>query len=98
MVRTGKNITLGINCQAFRSILMPLLYGERRIMQPINTFDIQQELEQKVEGHDDLAIFASKYPTRVLITLNFQIDGKEYKPSGSYFINQNGDIEIEKAV
>lgn len=65
-------------------------------MQPILTFDIQQELEN-VKTVDDFKKLLRKYPTRLSVSLKFNIDGETYQPSGDWSIDLfTGVLEIER--
>ena len=66
-------------------------------MQPISIFNIQQEIEN-IKTDKDLKNLVANYPTRVHVTLHFQVDGEKYIPSGDYYIDNYGDFVIEKAV
>lgn len=64
-------------------------------MQPITTFDIQQELEN-IKTLDDFETLLKKYPARLSASLHFNIDGETYQPSGDWSIDPfTGKLDIE---
>ena len=67
-------------------------------MKPITTNDIIDELEQ-VYNDEEFKAILEKYPHRILVSLNFRIDGQTYVPSnkiGGNWVLNNYDGKLDE--
>ena len=65
-------------------------------MEAIKREDIIKELDD-VKNHQDLLEILKKYPSRILVTLNFNIDYSHYALGGSWTLdNYTGQLDANE--